>query len=816
MPTVNVSMRKLIVILLVSLLCAASGDAGEITWDPPQNSSGPGDVSTEGTLVEAFNLTDAALVPGTTTVNGVTFTHDDTLFGLLGGVGLLDGNTSGDADYDALLDSVDHGNTAVADPWVIQVGGNLQVGETYTLQLWYTDLRSFATGFTQIYDDGNGNTVTLDSDSGGLGQFVIGTFIADGPNQTLVIDNGDPPGEPHLNAYQVRSQKEGAAVITETDNDTWVWEDGTASDTYTIVLTSQPTSSVTITVDPDVDTEVNGNSAGNTDSLTFTTGNWDTPQTVTVDGIEDAIDPDGIEISTIGHTSSSTDPNYNGLSIPSVSVEVIDSANQYYDGFVLYGFWGSDPFILQRCTHWHCSYNAFTPAGDIVYDDSGYVAGVDKAHRYGAKAIIGFDTDSDWGAMMDNADGSRGNFVSQLTQWLIDAGADGVDFDHENGPFGPDYDALIVDCASAFAPHGFTVGADVYIGRAELSSTGLGAIDHLNLMDYCGLGSGINMINYWKGRGASDGTIMLGMANGWAGDCDSDNYGFRQEIAIAKTRFALDSGYAGVWQFRSDLDTLNVNTSLLEACSSTILNYNSDGVDVTWDGGGDGTNWSSANNWNPDVVPRANDDVIIDAPGTTIVGDELGVTEVFDTLDLQAGTLQCDMYYGYSDSKGLTISGGTLEAGFFQVGRQYDATLTQTGGSVIGGGSLILGESPGFTGYGTYNMNGGTLDIDGTITETNGEFNFTGGTITLNGNKVGFNSANSWFVVSGASCTTYTETYNFGSNTTTLDLSVTYDLDGDGKVTLADYAIFAEDFGIGNADLIDLHEFCSCWLTSIP
>ena len=27
----------------------------------------------------------------------------------------------------------------------------------------------------------------------------------------------------------------------------------------------------------------------------------------------------------------------------------------------------------------------------------------------------------------------------------------------------------------------------------------------------------------------------------------------------------------------------------------------------TWDGGGDGTNWSSANNWNPNGVPTGSD-----------------------------------------------------------------------------------------------------------------------------------------------------------------------------------------------------------------
>jgi len=40
---------------------------------------------------------------------------------------------------------------------------------------------------------------------------------------------------------------------------------------------------------------------------------------------------------------------------------------------------------------------------------------------------------------------------------------------------------------------------------------------------------------------------------------------------------------------------------------------------VTWDGGGDGLNWSDAANWSSNAVPGAVDDVIIDAPGDIIV-----------------------------------------------------------------------------------------------------------------------------------------------------------------------------------------------------
>lgn len=56
-----------------------------------------------------------------------------------------------------------------------------------------------------------------------------------------------------------------------------------AEATYTVVLDSQPTGSVTITP-----TSGNAEAATVTGALTFTTGNWNTAQTVTVTGVEES------------------------------------------------------------------------------------------------------------------------------------------------------------------------------------------------------------------------------------------------------------------------------------------------------------------------------------------------------------------------------------------------------------------------------------------------------------------------------------------------------------------------------------------------
>ena len=93
------------------------------------------------------------------------------------------------------------------------------------------------------------------------------------------------------------------------------------TDTYTVVLASQPTADVSIAV-------ASGTTAVATVSpatLTFTTTNWNTAQTVTVTGVDDRVDQDGNRSATITHTATSSDPNYNTIDIDNVIAMVVDN-----------------------------------------------------------------------------------------------------------------------------------------------------------------------------------------------------------------------------------------------------------------------------------------------------------------------------------------------------------------------------------------------------------------------------------------------------------------------------------------------------------
>ena len=91
-----------------------------------------------------------------------------------------------------------------------------------------------------------------------------------------------------------------------------------SSGTYTIVLDSQPTATVTVTINDPSNTDVTAEPA----SLTFSSTDWNTPKTVTVNAAQDADAED--ETATVTHTVTSTDSIYSGASANSVAVMVTD------------------------------------------------------------------------------------------------------------------------------------------------------------------------------------------------------------------------------------------------------------------------------------------------------------------------------------------------------------------------------------------------------------------------------------------------------------------------------------------------------------
>ena len=132
------------------------------------------------------------------------------------------------------------------------------------------------------------------------------TGASDGPTSTDVTGTPAVPTEPGVTVSET--------VLTVTEEDA-------TGDSYTVVLDRQPTADVTVTVAGHEGTDVILTPSSGT--LTFTPMNWDTAQTMTVKAGNDADTTNDTD--SLTHSATSTDTNYDGITIAGVMVTVNDN-----------------------------------------------------------------------------------------------------------------------------------------------------------------------------------------------------------------------------------------------------------------------------------------------------------------------------------------------------------------------------------------------------------------------------------------------------------------------------------------------------------
>ncbi len=94
--------------------------------------------------------------------------------------------------------------------------------------------------------------------------------------------------------------------------------EGGATDAYAVVLTRQPTGNVTVNLFPDEQVGVSS------DTLTFTSENWNVPQLVTIQAVDDN-EPEGRHHGFIHHELASADVDFDGISGGRLTVLVQDN-----------------------------------------------------------------------------------------------------------------------------------------------------------------------------------------------------------------------------------------------------------------------------------------------------------------------------------------------------------------------------------------------------------------------------------------------------------------------------------------------------------
>jgi hypothetical protein len=99
-----------------------------------------------------------------------------------------------------------------------------------------------------------------------------------------------------------------------------VFEQGATTTTYTVVLATEPTADVVVVATPDGQLTIEGSA-----TRTFTTIDWDTPKTITVKAVDDAVVETSPHTGVVIHTATSSDGNFNTIAIAGRTVAIVDN-----------------------------------------------------------------------------------------------------------------------------------------------------------------------------------------------------------------------------------------------------------------------------------------------------------------------------------------------------------------------------------------------------------------------------------------------------------------------------------------------------------
>jgi len=298
--------------------------------------------SSEGTVTTGASLTFTTLnwnTPQTVTVTGVGDDLDD---GNIGYTILTATNDAASTDdsYDAIDPadvSVTNNDDDTLGVTVSAISGNTTEGgatATFTVVLGALPTASVSMGvatsdategavtssgsltFT-VVDWNVPQTVTVlgQGDEIDDGDVLYSIVVATATSLDLTYNGLNPADVSVFNTDDDTAN----VVMIESDDTTEVDELGTTTDSYTLVLTSEPTSDVAITLADNA-----GQISLAEDVFIFTNVNWDTPQTVTVMAVDDSTDEASPHSTIIEATIESLDDVYAGFAVSDLTVLILD------------------------------------------------------------------------------------------------------------------------------------------------------------------------------------------------------------------------------------------------------------------------------------------------------------------------------------------------------------------------------------------------------------------------------------------------------------------------------------------------------------
>ncbi|MDJ0663469.1 MAG: Calx-beta domain-containing protein [Acidimicrobiia bacterium] len=229
-----------------------------------------------------------------------------------------------------ITDASDTPSIAINDIAVDENDGTATFTVTRTGATTQTVTANWATsnGTATSPADYTADTGTISIGSGATTDTIVITLtndqIAEGV-ETFDVDLSSP-------SNATISKATGTATITdddtagisvvESDGSTAATEGGT--DDFTVVLTSQPTANVVITISSDNVQATAASTIGGLGTLTFTDADWFIAQSVTVTAVDDDIDDDGAN-GNISLSAASGDGNYGIGDFADVGITITDN-----------------------------------------------------------------------------------------------------------------------------------------------------------------------------------------------------------------------------------------------------------------------------------------------------------------------------------------------------------------------------------------------------------------------------------------------------------------------------------------------------------
>jgi large repetitive protein len=281
-----------------------------MNWNAPQTVTvtGVNDDIADGN--QTYNIVTAAAVSTDTAymgvdpanVTGVVNTDNDSAGVTVTPVlGISTTEAGGTATFTVVLNSKPSADVSIALTSSDTTEGTVSpAGLTFTTMNWNAPQTVTVTGVNDDIADGNQpyNVVTAAAVS-------TDTQYSGIDAANVVLSNTD----------------NDSAGITVTPSTGLVTTEGGGTATFTVVLNSQPTADVTIPITSNDTTEGTVTPA----TLTFTSMNWNAPQTVTVTGVNDDVADGNQAYSIVTAAATSTDTGYGGMDAANVAVSNTDN-----------------------------------------------------------------------------------------------------------------------------------------------------------------------------------------------------------------------------------------------------------------------------------------------------------------------------------------------------------------------------------------------------------------------------------------------------------------------------------------------------------